>query len=584
MGQIRRILVANRGEIALRIIRACHELDIVAVAVYAESEASAQHVQAADEAYRLPESTVLPYLNIDAIVGIAQQAHVDAVHPGYGFLAENASFARAVQAAGLIFIGPSPEAIEAMGDKIAARKVAIDAGISPVPGTTEPVSGADAAIAWAETHGYPVAVKASGGGGGRGFRVARTAEELPGAFAGSRGEAERYFANPEVYLERYLEHPRHVEIQVFADARGTVVALPERDCSIQRRHQKLVEESPSPAVDPALRERFREAATALTRAVDYLGAGTVEFLLDADGSFYFLEMNTRIQVEHTITEMVTGIDLVREQILVAEGHPLSFSAEDVQPQGWAFEARINAEDAGRDFAPVSGPVTAFRAPVGFGVRIDAALGAGDEVSPLFDSMIAKLVVWGRDRDEALARLRRTLKDFTIEGIPTTIPFHLNVVQHPVFVQGGATTTFLAEYPDVLPPPAEPVAGAGAQAESPARTSMVMEVNGRRFDVSIIGDVAAANGSRPKRKAGTRRERAATTVQAGADLVSPVQGTVVRVQVEPGQTVTAGDVVCVIEAMKMENEVTAHRDGVITGIGVQQGGSVRIGEVIASIGE
>jgi acetyl-CoA/propionyl-CoA carboxylase biotin carboxyl carrier protein len=506
------------------------------------------------------------------------------VHPGYGFLAENAAFAQAVLDAGLIFIGPPAAAIEAMGDKIAARKVAIAAGIAPVPGTTAPVEDAAAAVEWASEHGYPVAVKASGGGGGRGFRVARTATELPEAFAGSRGEAERYFANPDVYLERYLEHPRHIEIQVFADAAGSVVAFPERDCSIQRRHQKLIEESPSPAVTPELRARLGAAAIALTQAVDYMGAGTIEFLLDADGGFYFLEMNTRIQVEHTITEMVTGVDLVREQIRVATGLPLSFTQDDLTPRGWAFEARINAEDAGRNFAPVSGPVTTYHAPDGFGVRVDAALGAGDEVSPQFDSLIAKLVVWGRDRDEALSRLRRTLKDFVVEGVPTTIPFHQRVAEHPAFIAGEATTTFLADYPDVLPPPAPAVSDDEAQRVD-ARSTLVMEVNGRRFDVVVVGNGAGSNDSRPERKRTRHRARSSPEAAAtGAALISPVQGTVVRVTVEQGTQVAAGDVICVVEAMKMENELTAHRAGVVEELRVKAGGSVKIGEVIATIGE
>ncbi|MGN6033271.1 MAG: acetyl-CoA carboxylase biotin carboxylase subunit, partial [Thermomicrobiales bacterium] len=481
---IARVLVANRGEIALRIIWACHELGIEAVAVYGPGEEHAGHVLAADDAYRLPETTGIPYLNIEGLVAIAERAGADAVHPGYGFLAENAAFAEAVGRAGLVFIGPSPNVIAAMGDKVEARRVAIAAGVPVVPGTQEPVASVEEALAWAGEHGYPVAVKAAGGGGGRGFRVARTADDLPEAFAGSRGEAERYFSNPVVYLERYLERPRHIEVQVFGDTVGTVVALPERDCSVQRRHQKLIEESPSPAVTPDLRARLQEATVALGERVGYVGAGTVEYLLDVDGSFYFLEMNTRIQVEHTVTEMVTGIDLVAEQIRVAEGHPLSFGA-GMEPNGWAFEARINAEDAARGFAPAPGTLAVYREPAGFGVRVDAAFTQGDTIPASYDSMIGKLVTWGRDREEARCRLMRALHDFRVEGVPTTIPFHLAAIAHPSFVAGDVFTTFLTDHPEVIEAaqgsdvPATP----GTDDESGLqRSSLVIEVSGRRFAV------------------------------------------------------------------------------------------------------
>jgi acetyl-CoA/propionyl-CoA carboxylase biotin carboxyl carrier protein len=581
--RIRRILVANRGEIALRVIRACHEMDIEAIAVYAAAEANAGHVSAADDAYVLPEFTSLPYLNVAGIIEIARRARADAIHPGYGFLAENAGFARAVEAAGIRFIGPPAAAIEAMGDKIAARRIAIEAGVPPVPGTTESVSDVASAGEWAARYGYPIAVKASGGGGGRGFRVAREPGGLKSAFEGSRGEAARYFANPDVYLERYLEHPRHIEVQVFADAHGNVVAFPERDCSVQRRHQKLIEETPSPAVSPELRARFAEAATALTKAVDYRGAGTIEFLLDGTGEFYFLEMNTRIQVEHTITEMVTGIDLAREQIRVAEGRFLSFSAADVAPRGWSFEARINAEDAGRQFTPSSGIVTTYREPSGFGVRVDAALGEGGEVSPEFDSLIAKLIVWGRDRDEALARLRRALREFRIEGVPTTIPFHLRVATHPEFIAGRASTTFVTDFPDVLPPPASPRSQDGTADQRPERKTLTVEVAGRRFDVVVLGNGTNGNGTATVRKVSRRGRRERTTVaHNGNDLVSPVQGSVVRVAVEQGQTVEAGDLICVVEAMKMENELTAHKAGTVTELNAKVGDSLRIGATIAVI--
>jgi acetyl-CoA/propionyl-CoA carboxylase biotin carboxyl carrier protein len=583
--RIRRILVANRGEIALRVIRACHEMDIEAIAVYAAAEANATHVLAADDAYVLPEFTSIPYLNGEGIIDIARRARADAIHPGYGFLAENAGFARAVESAGMRFVGPTATAIEAMGDKIAARKIAIEAGIPPVPGTTEPVPDAASAGEWAVRYGFPVAIKASGGGGGRGFRVARAPGELVSAFEGSRGEAARYFSNPDVYVERYLEHPRHIEVQVFADAHGNVVAFPERDCSVQRRHQKLIEESPSPAVSPELRARLAEAATALTKAVDYRGAGTIEFLLDESGEFYFLEMNTRIQVEHTITEMVTGIDLVREQIRVAEGRFLSFSAADVTPRGWSFEARINAEDAGRQFAPSSGTITTYREPAGFGVRVDAALREGGEVSPEFDSLIAKLVVWGRDRDEALSRLRRTLREFRIEGVPTTISFHLQVASHPEFVAGRASTTFVTDFPDVLPPPAPPRSQDGIVDKPLERKTLTVEVAGRRFEVSVLGNDTTGNGPATTRNVTRRgrRERSAMT-HSGNDLVSPVHGNVVRVAVEQDQSVEPGDLICVVEAMKMENELTAHKAGTVTELKVKVGDSLKIGATVAVIAD
>ncbi|HEV2107733.1 MAG TPA: acetyl-CoA carboxylase biotin carboxylase subunit, partial [Thermomicrobiales bacterium] len=460
---IGRVLVANRGEIARRIFRACRELGIATVAIYGAGEARAPHVREADDAYRIDaKPSTLPYLDVESIVAVARRAGADAIHPGYGFLAENPTLARASDEAGLVFIGPSAEAIRAMGDKVGARAIAAQAGVPIVPGSEGPIKSAEEAAKWAKHHGYPVALKASGGGGGRGFRVAKNADQLAGAFAGAAGEAERSFANPAIYVERYIPAPRHIEIQLFADGAGNIVSLGERECSIQRRHQKLIEESPSPAVDPRLRQRLGEAATALAGAVDYRGAGTVEFLLDDQGNFYFLEMNTRIQVEHTVTEMVTGIDLVKEQFLVASGHNLSFGVKDVAPRGHAIECRINAEDAGRGFAPAPGVLGHYREPSGFGIRVDAALEAGGEVLPAYDSLIAKLIVWGRDRAEAIARMQRALADFTITGLPTTIPFHQAVMSHPAFQEGNTTTAFLEDHPDVfsLPPSPSRVDGPG----------------------------------------------------------------------------------------------------------------------------
>ncbi len=582
---ISRLLVANRGEIALRVMRACREMDIVSIAVFGQGEEFAPHVRYADEAYRLRAGSGLAYLDIDAVLAIAKEARADAVHPGYGFLAENAGFATAVAQRGLIFVGPSPKAIAAMGDKVAARKIASAAGLRPVPGTSDPVPTVEDALEAAERIGYPLAVKAVGGGGGRGFRVARQQSELPEAFRGSSGEAERYFANPLVYLERYLEHPRHIEVQVFADRHGNVVSLGERDCSVQRRHQKLVEESPSPAVDEALRERLSQATVDLARSVGYTGAGTVEYLLDETSDFYFLEMNTRIQVEHTVTEMVTGIDLVREQIRVAQGESLSFSAADVSANGWAIECRINAEDAGRDFAPAPGAIVRYREPVGFGIRVDGAVGEGDAILPQYDSLVAKLIAWGRTRDEAISRMTRALDDFHIEGPPTTIPFHRNLMAHPAFIRGDVSTTFLAEFPDVLPiasAPAEPRETAGEFSEP---LQLLVEVSGRRFETTVHGlhTAAPASGAstrgRPAR-AGSKRKDAAQV--HGDALLSPIQGTVIRVAVAEGETVEAGQIVCVVEAMKMENELVAHKAGTVSGLSLDVGSTVTVGETIATI--
>jgi acetyl-CoA/propionyl-CoA carboxylase biotin carboxyl carrier protein len=584
---IKRLLVANRGEIALRIMRACREMEIVSVAIYGDGEEAAPHVRYADEAYKLPAGSGLRYLDVDAVVAVAVSAGVDAVHPGYGFLAENAGFARAVVDAGITFVGPSPEAIAAMGDKVEARKIATSAGIHPVPGTDDPVADLASAAEAAKRIGYPVAVKAVGGGGGRGFRVAKTSDALEDAFTGSSGEAARYFANPEVYLERYLERPRHIEVQVFADTHGNVVSLGERDCSVQRRHQKLVEESPSVAVDEDLRRRLGEATETLAKAVDYTGAGTVEYLLDASGGFHFLEMNTRIQVEHTVTEMVTGIDLVKEQIRVAMGEPLSFCAGDVAARGWAMECRVNAEDAGRDFAPGPGKLTAYSEPVGFGIRVDAALGAGDQVMPQYDSMIAKVITWGRDRDEARRRMVRALTDYRIEGVPTTIPFHLNLLDHDQFKSGDLSTTFLTDHPEVLPIPASSAGGPEPNGDTATPVELVVEVNGRRFETVIHGMEAATVAAtkeargRPRRK-GSARGGAATA--AGDELVSPIQGTVIRVSVANGDLVEPGQVICVVEAMKMENDLVAHKAGVVSGLNEDTGATVSIGQVVATIAD
>lgn len=582
----KRVLVANRGEIASRIIRSCREMGIGPVAVYGEGDEAAMHVRASDDAYRLPsDGQGLPYLNIPALIDVARRAGVDAVHPGYGFLAENAGFARACVEAGLTFVGPTPDAIQAMGDKVEARRIAIAAGTPVTPGSEGAVSGPNEIRAWADVHGYPVAIKASAGGGGRGFRVARDASEVEAAFNGSSGEAQRYFGDPAVYVERYFPHPRHVEIQVFGDSFGNVVALGERDCSVQRRHQKLIEETPSPVVTDEIRERLFDASVALAQRVNYTGAGTIEYLLDEDGKFYFLEMNTRIQVEHTVTEEVTGIDLVREQLSVAAGAPLSFTQDSIAPRGHAIQARINAEDPGRDFAPGPGQVTKLRFPDGLGVRVDAAIEEGLSISPRYDSMIAKLIVWGRDRSEAIARMRRALSETVVEGVPTTIPFHLNVMNEPSFIDHGATTAYLPDHPEVIPPP-QPTASSGEEAEAGERRDVMVEVNDRQFRVRLPAGLGAAaavstNGAAPSPKRSAKRERAGHHGDH-AELTSPLQGVVVRVAVEEGQRVVKGDLICVVEAMKMENEITAHRDGVISKLTPKSGETVKIGAHLVSI--
>ncbi len=587
---IKRVLVANRGEIAVRVFRACREMGISTVAVYGAGEESASHVLYADDAFHLPESAGLPYLNIEGMLAIAVRAGADAIHPGYGFLAENAAFARAVRDAGFRFIGPTGEHIATMGDKVTARAVAIDAGIPPVPGSEGPVNDVDEAVAWARAHGYPVAIKASGGGGGRGFRVARQESEMADAFAGSSGEAERYFSNPAVYLERYLERPRHIEVQVFGDEHGNVIAFAERDCSIQRRHQKLVEESPSPAVDETLRSKLRNATVKLAHAVGYLGAGTVEYLLDATGEFFFLEMNTRIQVEHTITEMVTGIDLLKEQIRVANGKPLSFSDADVTPRGWALECRINAEDPGRGFAPVPGVITRYREPAGFGIRVDGAVIAGDQIRPEYDSLIAKLVTWGRDREEALDRMRRALADFVAEGTPTTIAFHRRLMEHQSFVAGDVSTTFLADHPDILVEADRdsPVIGVDRGGDSETESiDLLIEVNGRRFQTVVRGlpKRGGPNDGARRSRSGRlprRHRRATVAAEPGDALISPVQGTVVRIVVAEGDRVEVGDIIGVVEAMKMENELVAHRAGIVQHLHVREAQTVPIGALVATI--
>jgi acetyl-CoA/propionyl-CoA carboxylase biotin carboxyl carrier protein len=581
VASFRKVLVANRGEIAVRVFRTLRELGIGTVAVYSEVDRGSLHAAAADEAYLLgPGAPAESYLHQQRVLEAARKAGAEAVHPGYGFLAENASFARAVEEAGLVWIGPPPEAIETMGSKVTARRLMEAAGVPVIPGTTEPVESAAEVLALGEEHGWPLAIKASAGGGGKGLRVVRSAEEVERALASVQREGESYFADATVYVERFLEDPRHVEVQVLADAHGSVVHLGERDCTIQRRHQKLVEETPSPAVGPELRERIGAFAVDAARAVGYRGAGTIEGLLDRDGNYFFLEMNTRIQVEHTVTELVTGVDLVREQVLVAAGEPLAFGQGDVRFSGHAIECRINAEDAANGFLPTPGTITAYREPAGLGVRVDSGVAEGSEVAGLYDPLVAKLVVWDTDRERARRRMLRALDEFVIEGVTTLIPFHRVLLGHPCFV-AGETCFGLVEAI------AQNARADGRAALSPAsarvREEVVgVELDGRRFEVTVL---------RPEpphaELARRRRERtggAAHHAAAREAVVSPMQGTVLAVEVGEGDEVREGQVLCVVEAMKMENEITAHRPGRVTALSVAAGEPVATGQVICIVAQ
>jgi acetyl-CoA/propionyl-CoA carboxylase biotin carboxyl carrier protein len=595
-----KVLVANRGEIAVRVIRALQELGIASVAVYSELDREALHVLRADEAFLLGGPTPAEsYLNVERILEVAQSCGAQAIHPGYGFLAENAPFAQACEDTGVTFIGPPAAAIEAMGSKTRARELMAAAGVPIVPGTTAPVADVeDAAKIIDEQIGYPVAIKAAGGGGGKGFRVALQADQLQEAFEGAAREGQKFFSDPTVYLERYLPDPRHVEVQVLADSHGNVVHLGERDCSIQRRHQKLIEESPGPLVSEAMRAQIGKIATDAAAAVGYRGAGTIEGLFvvgaggkrKAESEYFFLEMNTRVQVEHCVTEMTTGIDIVKEGIRVAAGEPLSFSQEEVVLRGHAIECRINAEDARKRFAPAPGRIGAYREPAGPGVRVDSGVHAGSEITPMYDPMVAKLIVWDRDREQATQRMLRALSEYLLEGLTTLIPFHSALLQTEQWAH-AETCRDLIEDRDWL----KSLAGAGAAspaAEEPGEEPKVeqtytVEVSGKRFDVRVIGPPPAArNGAVGKVTArrAPRRERAAGGgSEGGADtLVSPMQGTVLRVAVEQGAKIEEGALIAVIEAMKMENEITAHKTGTVTELPVAAGASVASGDTLAVI--
>ena len=580
---MQKVLIANRGEIAVRVIRACRDADYGSVAVYAEPDRDARHVRMADEAYALGGNTPADsYLDIAKVVAAAERSGADAVHPGYGFLSENAHFAEAVIAAGLTWIGPSPQAIRDLGDKVTARHIAMRAGAPLVPGTPDPVSGPDDVLAFAAEHGLPVAIKAAFGGGGRGLKVAGTMEEIPELFASAVREAQAAFGRGECFVERYLDKPRHVEAQVLADQHGNVIVVGTRDCSLQRRHQKLVEEAPAPFLSDAQREQIHSSAKAICREAHYWGAGTVEYLVGLDGTVSFLEVNTRLQVEHPVTEETTGVDLVREQFRVAEGEVLRLT-EDPAPTGHAFEFRINGEDPGRGFLPAPGTVTTYIEPGGPGVRVDSGVEPNSVVSGAFDSLLAKLIVWGESRDEALARSRRALDEMVVDGMATALPFHRAVVRDPAFTAHPFTvhTRWIeTEFDNQIPP----FAGAAEAAEETApREIVVVEVGGKRLEVSLPAGFGSGGGSGPRKAAPKRSAgKKAGSGASGDSLIAPMQGTIVKVAVSDGDVVSAGDLVVVLEAMKMEQPLNAHKSGTITGLAAQVGAVVTSGATICDI--
>ena len=600
-----KVLIANRGEIAVRIVRACEELGIATVAVYSELDRDAPHVKRADEAFLLgPGPANESYLVVDKLLDVIERSGAEAVHPGYGFLAENAAFAAALEERGITFIGPPASAIEAMGSKTRARELMTEAGVPIVPGTTEPVATLEQAQKVIEkTIGYPVAVKAAGGGGGKGFRVALSEDKLKEAFEGAAREGEKFFSDPTVYLERYLHDPRHVEVQVLADKHGNVIHLGERDCSIQRRHQKLIEEAPAPAVNEELRARIGKIATEAAAAVSYTGAGTIEGLLVThegadEAEYFFLEMNTRVQVEHPVTELVTGIDIVKEGIRVAAGEPLSVSQDDVVLRGHAIECRINAEDASKNFAPAPGVIGAYEEPTGPGVRVDSGVVSGSEISPMYDPMVAKLIVWDVDREQATGRMLRALREYEIEGVKTLLPFHEAILQTRQWADAETCRDLIEdrEWLKTLafPKPAEAASSDEKEEEEKLEQTYTVEVSGKRFDVRVIGPPltgTAVNGSTPAAATGAagarrperRAERAGGSGGGGGDtLPSPLQGTVLKVAVEKGATVEEGALIAVIEAMKMENEITAHKAGTVAELPIAVGSSVATGDTLAVI--
>lgn len=588
MSQLTKVLIANRGEIAVRIIRAARDEGIGSVAVYAEPDRDALHARLADEAYSLGGSTAAEsYLSIEKILEVARRSGADAVHPGYGFLAENAIFAQAVIDAGLTWIGPSPAAIDQLGDKVQARHLAEKVGAPLVPGTKNPVESTDEVLAFADTHGLPLAIKAAYGGGGRGIKVVRNREEIPELYESAVREAIAAFGRGECFVERFLDAPRHVETQCLADAHGNVVVISTRDCSLQRRNQKLVEEAPAPFLTDEQNRRLYEASKAILREANYVGAGTCEFLVGQDGVISFLEVNTRLQVEHTVSEEVTGIDLVREQFRLARGEELGYT--DPEIRGHSFEFRINGEDAGRGFMPAPGTITDMKLPTGPGVRIDSGVEAGETVSGNFDSMIAKLIVTGATRNQAAQRARRALEEYQIEGMPTVLPFHRAVMADEAFTpESGPFTVHTrwieTEFANEIP--AWDPATAGTAAEDSERNAITVEVGGKRLEVVLpasLGSISASNGAKSKKKKRTARGGAVAGA-SGAELVSPMQGTIVKVAVADGDTVAEGDLIVVLEAMKMEQPLTAHRAGIVAGLSASTGDTVSAGAVLATIGE
>ena len=588
-GVLKKILIANRGEIAVRVIRACQEMGIATVAVYSDLDRDALHVRLADEAYSLGGTTAAEsYLNTELILDVIERSGADGVHPGYGFFSENTDFARAITERGVTFIGPPPGAIEIMGDKVSSRIAAQAAGVQGVPGTTEFLKDSSEVVAFGKAHGWPVAIKAAYGGGGRGMRVVRSEDEAAEAFDSAQSEALKGFGRDECYVERYLTWPRHIEMQIIADTHGNCVWIAERDCSAQRRHQKLVEESPAPNFPPEIRQAMGEAAVTVAKACGYFNAGTVEFLFQ-DGEFFFLEMNTRLQVEHPVTEMVSGIDLVAEQIRVASGLPLSFTQESIELRGHAIEIRINAEDPAQGkFLPSPGHITTLVPPAGFGTRWDGGYESGDTVSQYYDNLVGKLICWGSDRETAIRRTLRALHEFRIEGIATTIPADLAILEHQDFVDGIHSTKWVEDTLD-LSGVGSTATVADGESEAKVQRDVDVEVNGKRFSVKVFvpesqaGAVVAGGGtggaSRPRRSGGSGGAGAG----GGSGAVSvPMQGTIVKILVEVGQEVEAGATVCVLEAMKMENNITADKAGTVKEIKVAVGDSVGSGDVVVVI--
>jgi len=593
-----KVLVANRGEIAIRVMRTCRELGVTTVAVYSELDRDAAHTRYADEAYALGgQSAAESYLNTDAILDVISRSGAEAVHPGYGFFAENADFARAITERGTTWIGPPPDAIETMGDKISARRAAASAGVEAVPGTLEPVTSAEQVIAFGEQHGWPVAIKAAYGGGGRGMKVVDTPDEAQSALDSAARESQAYFGRPETYLERYLTRPRHIEIQVFCDTHGNAVWLGERDCSTQRRHQKLIEETPAPGITDDVRRAMGEAATKVAKACGYVNAGTVECLYQ-EGDFWFLEMNTRLQVEHCVTEMVTSLDLVAEQLHVAAGKPLSFSQESFDRRGHSIECRINAEDPAKKFLPSPGTITRLRVPSGPGVRWDGGYDEGDTISQFYDNLIGKLVVWGNDREAARHRMLRALRELEIGGVRTTVPAHVALLSHPDFVAGNHSTRWVEEEvdPELFTQLArEPEATTAAEAQAEAEgypleeRTVPVEVDGKRFSVRVWlpetptgGDAGPGAGPGSGRR--VSKPRLAATGGAGGDgtVSAPMQGTIVKVLVGQGDSVEPGQALLVLEAMKMENHINAERGGTVKEVRVVAGDTVGTGDVLIVI--